>query len=78
MSTARLVVAFGGQEQWDITGDRESMLEQYRELSDILQAVDGVHDKFFELTGFRNQADRKPERFIARVEDIRGVDLQET
>lgn len=78
MSTARLVVAFGGQEQWDITGDSDSMSVQYRELKEILQAVDGIHDRFFELTGFRNQADRNLEMFIVRVEDIRGVDFQET
>ncbi len=75
---SRLVVSFGGQEQWDITGDEESMQEQYNELKGILQAVDGVHDRFFELTGFRNSADRKAESFLVCVEEIKGLDIQET
>lgn len=78
MATARLVVAFGASETWDITGDSQSMQDQYDSLAEILQAVDGVHDRFFELIGFRNSADRKPERFLVRVEDIKGVDFQET
>lgn len=78
MAMARLIVSFSGQEQWDITGDHESMREQYGALRTVLQAVDGIHDRFFELTGFRNLADRKAEQFLIRVEDIKAVDIQET
>ncbi len=78
MSMSRLVVSFGANEQWDITGDEESMQEQYGQLKAVLQSVDGTHDRFFELSGFRNLADRKSEQFLVRVEDIKGVDIQES
>lgn len=79
MAMSRIVVSFGSSEQWDITGEEGSMREQYDELKALLHLqVDGVHARFFELTGFRNSADRKSEQFIVRVEDIKGVDIQET
>lgn len=77
MAIGRLLVSFGANEAWDITGEAELVCEQYDELVAVLQAVDGVHDRFFELVGFRNLADRKPERFVIRVDDIKGVDFQE-
>lgn len=78
MSTARLLVSFGGDVGWDITGDEESMRDQYNRLVAVLQSIDGVHDRFFELTGFLNRADRKAESFVVRVDEIKAVDIQET
>lgn len=77
MATSRLLVSFGANEAWDITGDEESVREQYDELKAVLGAVDGIHSRFFELTGFRNLADRKAERFIVRLDDVKAVDIQE-
>lgn len=77
MTISRIVVAFGANEQWDIVGDSGMMNEQYSALVEALQAVDGISDRCFELEGFRNSADRKSERLLVRVEDIKGVDIQE-
>jgi hypothetical protein len=78
MAMSRIVVAFGGSEQWDITGERDDMWSRYADLRDVLQQVDGIHPPFYELDGFRNLADRKNESFIVRLADIKGVDIQET
>lgn len=78
MSTARLLVSFGGQEAWDIIGDEESMREQYNRLVAVLQSVDGIHGRFFELTGFQNRANRRADSFVVRVDEIKAVDIQET
>lgn len=78
MATSRLIVAFGTSEQWSIAGEQTTLRDQYTVLRDMLQEVDGVHPRFFELTGFRDLGDRNAEQFIVRLEDIKGVDLQET
>ena len=78
MAMSRIVVSFGSSEQWDITGEHGDMWDQYAKLKRVVQAIDGTGERFFELTGFRNLADRKAEAFVIRVEDIKGVDIQET
>lgn len=78
MATARLVISFGSAEQWSLAGEETALRAQYAALQIVLQEVDGIHPRFFELTGFRDTADRKSEQFIVRVEDIKAVDLQET
>ncbi|KKN54690.1 hypothetical protein LCGC14_0589590 [marine sediment metagenome] len=78
MATARIIIAFDSSQQWSVAGEETAIREQYEALRGVLQEVDGVHPRFFELTGFRDLADRKPEQFIVRVEDIKAVDLQET
>lgn len=78
MATARIIVAFGSSTQWSLAGEETSIRAQYQALRDVLQEVDGVHARFFELTGIRDLADRKAEQFFVRIEDITAVDLQET
>lgn len=78
MAMSRIVVSFGGSEQWDITGEKEAMHEQYRGLLAVLGLPGGVEHPFFELTGFRNLADRKAEQMVIRLDQINGVDIQET
>lgn len=73
----RILVSFGGNEAWDITGDEVSMREQYEAFKERLVMVDGTASPFFRLHGFRNLADRKSEEFVVRVEDVKGVDFQE-
>ncbi len=77
MSMSRLVVAFGANEQWDITGSEEDLHAQYTAIHEALEATDGTGKKFFEFIGLRNLADRNPEQMILRLDEIRGVDVQE-
>lgn len=78
MATGRIIVAFGSSEQWSVVGEETALRAQYEALWNLLQEVDGVRDRFIELTGFRDLADRKPEQFIVRVDSIKAVSFQET
>jgi len=69
MATARLLVSFGANKPWDITGDEKSMREQYNRLVAVLQSSNGIHKPFVELTGFLNS-------FVVRVDAIKAVDIQ--
>lgn len=78
MGMARIVVSFGASEQWSLAGEEENVREQYRAIKGALDtAVDGVGAKFFELLGCQERVDRKPEQFMVRIEDIKGVSFQE-
>ena len=77
MALSRLVVTFGANEAWDIVGDDSSIAQQYSNIKEVLESLDGTRPKFFEFIGMRNMADRTTETMLIRIEDIKGVDLQE-
>ena len=78
MALSRLLISFGASESWDIVGDDGEIAEQYRNIKEALEAPDdGTRQKFFEFVGMRNLADRVSETMLIRIENIKGVDLQE-
>ena len=77
MAMARIVVSFGASEQWSLSGEEQAIRDQYQTLLGILGSTDGTFTKFFEFTGVQERADRRPEQFAVRVEDIKAVTFQE-
>lgn len=77
MAVSRLVITFGASETWDITGEDGAMRDYYDEIKHCLESVDGTGNRFVEVIGFSNRAGRSSESLLVKLEDIRGVSLQE-
>ncbi len=75
MSMSRLIVAFGGQEQWDIVTETSLMRTAYDALIAALRQPE-KHGSLFELIGCWGP-ENQPHRLLVRVADIKGLDLYE-
>ncbi len=77
MAMARIVVTFGASEQWSLAGEEQAIREQYQNIKEAVGSIEGIQPRFFEIVGCQERVDRKPEQFLVRVEDIKGVSFQE-